>query len=160
MLKVGSCGMDVGSKEFCVTLRREGQAGLARKKFPNTEAGRHAACRYLPKAGHLVRVCLESTGNYGLDLALDLDACPGVEVMVANPRAVRRFAQALMTRNKTDEIDADVLEQFVLRMPFQRWQRPDASAMELRAISRRIKTLTDACTMEKNRLHAAESSST
>ena len=36
------------------------------------------------------------------DLAVDLDATDGVEVMVANPRAVRRFAQALMTRNKTD----------------------------------------------------------
>ena len=103
---------------------------------------------------------MESTGNYGLDLAIDLDACPGVEVMVANPRAVRRFAQALMTRNKSDEIDGDVLEEFVARMPFQRWQRPSSSALELRGISRRIKTLTDACTMEKNRLHAAKASRT
>jgi transposase len=65
-----------------------------------------------------------------------------------------------MTRNKTDEIDGDVLEEFVARMPFRRWQRPDSSALELRGISRRIKTLTDACTMEKNRLHAAKTSRT
>jgi transposase len=128
--------------------------------FRNTEAGRRATCRYLPKAGHVVRVCLESTGNYGLDLAVDLDGCQGVEVMVANPRAVRRFAQALMTRNKSDQIDGDVLEQFAARMPFTRWQKPSEAAMELRGISRRIKTLTDACTAEKNRLHAACASKT
>ena len=158
MLKVDSCGVDVGSKEFCVSLRRQRQKELTRRKFPNTEAGRRAVCQYVAKAGHLVRICLESTGNYGLDLALDLNRCKGVEVMVANPRIVRRFAEALMRRNKTDEIDGDVLEQFVQRMPFRRWQPPQPSAMELRAISRRIKTLTDASTMEKNRLHAAKAS--
>lgn len=158
MLKVDSCGVDVGSKEFCVSLRREGQKEPTRRKFPNSESGRRALCRYLPKAGHLVQICLESTGNYGLDLALDLNRCKGVEVMVANPRTVRRFAEALMRRNKTDEIDGDVLEQFVERMPFRRWQPPQPSAMELRAISRRIKTLTDTSTMEKNRLHAAKAS--
>jgi transposase len=160
MLKQDSCGVDVGSKELQATLRRERQSNPARKKFLNTESGRRALCRWLTKAGHLVRVCLEATGNYGLDLAMDLDACAGVEVMVANPRAVRRFAQALMSRNKSDQIDGDVLEQFAARMPFNRWQRPDPSALELRGISRRIKTLTDACTMEKNRLHASEASKT
>jgi transposase len=160
MLKVDTCGVDVGSKELVVTLRREGQSDLLRKKFLNTEPGRRALCRCLVKPGRVVRVCLESTGNYGLDLAMDLDACQGVEVMVANPRAVRRFAQAMMARNKSDQIDADLLEQFAARMPFTRWQRPDPSTLELRGISRRIKTLTDACTMEKNRLHAAKASKT
>lgn len=160
MLKVDSCGVDVGSRELQVTLRREGQRDRARKKFSNTESGRRALCGWLRKAGHVVRVCLESTGNYGLDLAMDLDACQGVEVMVANPRAVRRFAEALLSRNKSDQIDGDVLEQFASRMPFTRWQRPDPSALKLRGISRRIKTLKDACTMEKNRLHAAQASKT
>src|SRR5213593_2154895 len=128
MLKVDSCGIDVGSKEFVMTLHREGH-GPVRSTFRNTEAGRRASCRYLPRAGHVVRVCLESTGNYGLDLAVDLDACQGVEVMVANPRAVRRFAQALMTRNKTDQIDGDVLEQFAARMPFTRWHKPSQTAL-------------------------------
>ena len=160
MLKVDTCGIDVGSKELVLTLRREGQSDPARKKFPNTEGGRGAVCRYLQRPGHLVRVCLESTGNYGLDLAMDLDACGGVEVMVANPRAVRRFAEALMTRNKSDQIDGDLLEQFAARMPFTRWQRPEQTALELRGISRRIRTLTDASTMEKNRLHAAKASRT
>jgi transposase len=160
MLKVDSCGIDVGCKEFVLTLRREGKREPTRKKFSNGESGRRAVCRYLSKPGHLVRVCMESTGNYGLDLAVELESCDGVEVMVANPRAVRRFAQALLTRNKSDQIDGDVLEQFAARMPFMRWHKPSQTALELRGISRRIKTLTCVCTAQKNRLHAAKASKT
>ncbi len=50
----------------------------------------------------------ESTGVYGLDLALWLAAQPGIQVRVANPRAVRHFAHALMERNKNDRVDAVV----------------------------------------------------
>ncbi len=155
MLKVDFSGIDVGSKEFVAKLRRDGQAGVQDRSFPNTEQGRVAVTRYLAKPGHLVRVCLESTGTYGLDLALMLDQTPGIEVMVNNPRTVRRFAQALMKRGKSDRIDGDVLMEFAQRMPFMRWQRPSAAGFQLRAISRRIKAVTQACTVEKNRLHAA-----
>ena len=90
-----------------------------------------------------------------MDLALELEEPAGVEVMVNNPRAVRRFAQALMKRGKSDQIDGEVLREFAQRMPFLRWKRPSPKALELRAISRRIASVTKACTAEKNRLHAA-----
>ncbi len=160
MLKGGFCGIDVGASEFVVKLVREGEQRANCKTFQNTEPGRLGVCRYLSKAGHLVRVCLESTGTYGLDLALELDETDGVEVMVNNPRTVRRFAQALMKRGKSDRIDGDVLMQFAQRMPFTRWKRPSGAALELRAISRRIKSVTQARTAEKNRLHAASASKT
>lgn len=154
MLKVDSGGIDVGAKELMVAFRRDGQLRPARS-FPNTPEGHRAICRYLAKAGHLMRVCLESTGLYGLDLAVELAGIEGIQVMVANPRAVRRFAQAMMKRSKNDRIDAELLEEFAARMPFEPWQPPRPVALELRAISRRIKALTAACTAEKNRLHAA-----
>ena len=160
MLKEDFCGIDVGASELVVKLRREGQGKAEQRSFPNTGEGRRAVCRHLGKPGHLVRVCLESTGIYGLDLAIELDETEGVELMVNNPRAVRRFAQALMKRGKSDQIDGDVLMEFAQRMPFTRWRRPSAAAMELRAISRRIKAVTQACTAEKNRLHAASISKT
>jgi len=160
MLKLDFCGIDVGSQEFVVKLRREGEQRTQSRSFQNTEQGRLAVGRYLSRQGHLVRVCLESTGTYGLDLALELDETAGVEVMVNNPRTVRRFAQALMKRGKSDSIDGDVLMEFARRMPFACWKRPSAQALELRAISRRIKSVTQACTAEKNRLHAASVSKT
>src|SRR5260370_17159266 len=43
-------------------------------------------------------------------------------------------------------------------MPFVAWQRPSRIALELRAISRHVATLTDERTRLSNRLHAAEGS--
>jgi transposase len=76
--------------------------------------------------------------------------------MVANPRAVRHFAIALMKRSKNDPIDTDVLVEFAQRMPFQRWVRPSPAALALHALARRLESLTEMHAAEKNRLHAAQ----
>ena len=52
--------------------------------------------RALRRDGGVVRVVLEATGLYGLEVALTLSEQPWIEVMVAYPRAVRHFAQSLM----------------------------------------------------------------
>jgi len=147
-------GIEVSKEELLVALRREEQT-LPLQSFPNTGEGHRALVRYLARKSRVVRACLESTGVYGLDLALLLQQCPGVEVMVANPRAVRHFAHALMRRSKTDPLDALVLLEFAARMPFQPWQPPSAIALHLCALARRIEAVTDLCAAEKNRLHAA-----
>jgi len=108
-----------------------------RREFPNTAAGHDALVRWLSEPSRTVRVVMEATGLYGLDLALRLDAEGSLELMVANPRAVRHFAIALMERSKNDPIDTDVLVEFAQRMPFQRWVRPSAAALTLHALARR-----------------------
>jgi transposase len=110
--------------------------------------------RFLERGARPVRVALESTGLYGLDLAWTLHQA-GVAVMVANPRAVRHFAQALLQRSKNDQLDAAVLCEFAARMPFQAWRPPSAAALKLVAVARRLEALTDMMAAEKNRLHAA-----
>ncbi len=146
-------GIDVGSEQLWVSVSREGKP--AQRCFPNTPAGHEGIQRFLVRAGRRTRVCLEATGAYGLDLALSLSGCRAVELMVANPRSVRRFAEAMAERNKTDRVDADLLVQFAQRMPFTAWVPPAPAAMRLRAISRRLSSLTSTCTAEKNQLHAA-----
>jgi hypothetical protein len=118
--RIDYAGIEVSAEELIVALRREGKLkGL--KSFPNSPGGHKAIVRYLARPGRQVRVCLESTGVYGLDLALALHAAAGIEVMVANPRAVRHFAQALLQRSKNDRLDALVILEFAARMPFQAW---------------------------------------
>jgi len=56
-----------------------------------------------------VRVCLEASGNYSLDLALALHGHGQVEVSVINPRRARKFAESLGERSKTDPVHARVL---------------------------------------------------
>jgi transposase len=104
-----------------------------------------------------VRVSLEATGIYSLDLALALDAAERVEVAVLNPKRVHDFARSLR-RSKTDTADALMLAEFSLRMDFVAWQRPSRSALALRAISRHIEALGVEHTRAYNRLHAAQGS--
>ncbi len=154
MDKTDHAGIEVSANQLLVALRREEQT-LPLKSFLNTPEGQRAVLRYLARKGHRVRVCMESTGVHGLDLARLLQKRTGVEVMVANPRAVRHFAQALMERSKTDPLDARVLLEFVMRMPFPPWQPPSATALHLCALARRLQSITDLSTAEGNRLHAA-----
>ena len=147
-------GIEVSQDELLVALRREEQT-LPLQSFPNPSEGHRALARYLVRKGRLVRVGLESTGVYGLDLALLLHKQAGLEVRVANPRAVRHVAKARRERSKTDPLDARVLLACAARRPLQPWQPPSATALHLCALARRIEAVTDRCAAEKNRLHAA-----
>jgi transposase len=147
------CGIEVSARTLLVALGREDRAPL-RREFPNTAEGHQAVLRFLERSGRPVRVVMESTGLYGLDLALCLHQA-GLELMVANPRAVRHFALAMMKRSKTDRLDAEVLCQFAARMDFVAWRPPSVAALKLVAVARRLEALTEMLAAEKNRLHAA-----
>jgi transposase len=147
------CGIEVSQRTLVVALRCHDH-DEAPRELPNTPEGHQGVRRFLERSARPVRVALESTGLYGLDLALALHQA-GVAVMVANPRAVRHFATALMQRRKNDRLDAQVLREFADRMPFQPWRPPSPSACKVVAVARRLEALTEMLTAEKNRLHAA-----
>lgn len=147
-------GIEVSAKQVLVELETDSATAL-RREFANTAQGHQALVRWLVSSGR-VRVVMEATGLYGLDLALCLEQEPAVELMVANPRAVRHFAHALIKRSKSDPIDAQVLAEFARRMPFRRWQRPSPAALRLHALAGRLQVLADMHAAEKNRLHAAQ----
>ena len=145
-------GIDVAYKTLALAIRAGEKTGKVRE-FASTASGHQALIKVLKSAG-AVRVCLEATGSYHLDLALALDDA-GVALMVVNPKAAKHFAVALMTRTKSDAVDAGMLAQFAQTMPFQPWQRPDAPALGLRACARRLAALIKARTQAKNQVHAA-----
>src|SRR5260370_5091392 len=152
MNNIEGCGVEVSARELVVA--RKGKAGVQLRRFANTAAGHRQLLRTLTRGVQRVRVVLEATGLYELDLALLLSADKQVQLMVANPRAVRHFAQAMMQRSKNDQLDAVVLLEFAERMPFTPWVRPPENALALWAIARRLQALTKLCTAEKNRAHA------
>jgi transposase len=154
MDKMAYCGLEVSARELVVAM--EETPGKTRlRRFANNAIGHRALLRVLRGAGK-VRVVLEATGLYGLDVALALSGQEGVEVMVANPRAVRNFAQATMQRSKNDQLDSVVLREFAARMPFRKWARPTENALALWAMARRLEALTAQRAAEKNRRHAAQ----
>jgi transposase len=153
MRKVTDAGIDVSKDVLDVAVRRD-ERRLEAARFANDAAGHTKLIRWLTKGGRTVRVVLESTGTYSLDVALALHRARGVTVMVANPRAIKQFTGALMQRSKTDLTAAVALRDFVIRMPFVAWEPPAAHLLELRGIARRIAALVVERTRERNRLHA------
>lgn len=145
-------GIDVSAKTFDVDAKEPAKVWTL--QLPNTPEGHRKIVQRFQRSRWPTRVALESTGVYGLELALALHRA-GIQVMVLNPRAARHFAQALLRRSKTDPIDARVLREYVQRMDFKPWCPPAAEKLELRALARRMMALTEMKTQEKNRLHAA-----
>lgn len=152
-------GIDVSAATLAVAVQQEGRDGFRQKEFANSAAGQRQLIAWLLKVGGRVRVSLEATGTYSLDVALALDAAEGIEVAVLNPKTVSRFAETLR-RSKTDAADAAALAEYSRRMEFVAWKRPSGAVLELRALSRHIATLTEDHTRWGNRLHAAEASKT
>src|SRR5206468_11672035 len=124
--------------------------------FENQTAAHAGLVRHLKKrgGGKRVRIVLESTGVYGIDLALALDRAR-FEVMVANPRASANFAKATMQRSKTDRLDSAMLLEFAEQMTFRRWQAPSLANLQIRSISRRVYAVMMTIRDEKYRMHAA-----
>ena len=152
------CGIDVSAGSLSVALI-EPDRSVTQREFSNSASGHKALLGWLGKRNAPVRVSLEATGIYSLDLALALDAAPQIELAVLNPKLVNRFAQTLR-RSKTDAADALVLAEYSQRMPFTAWQRPDEQQFRLRAIGRYIESLVVEQAEVKNRLHAAANNST
>jgi transposase len=155
MRKGTEAGIDVSKDVLDVAVRRDGTCDET-ARFPNDARGHRALIRWLTKRNRPARVVLESTGIYSLDVALALHAARDVVVMVANPRAIKQFAGALMQRSKTDLTAAVALREYAVRMPFVPWQPPTAEILALRGIARRIAALIVERTRERNRLHAVQ----
>jgi len=150
-------GIDVGSKEVVVIVIRHGKVGKI-KTFENTPEGHAGLINYISTPKHLVKVCLEATGTYHLDLAVALSKAKGIEVMVMNPKATSNFAKALMLRSKTDAVDAQLLAEIASILDsqgkFEVWQSPAEIVISLRSCERRIVELTRQRARAKNQLHA------
>ena len=130
-------GIDVSAKKLEIA-GQSARSGSWELQVPNTPQGHQKLIQRLGRFAEPTRVCMESTGVYGLGLALALDRAEGIEVMVLNPRAARHFAEALMRRSKTDPIDAAVLREHSQRMDFQPWCPPPKERLELRSLARRM----------------------
>lgn len=151
------CDVSKDHLDLCL-VRPDGRR--SKRRFDNSPDGHEALLAWLTDAQAPVRIVMEATGNYSLDLALKLQADEGVELMVANPRATKKFAAAQMRRSKTDQIDAEVLCDFAERMEFVAWQPPEEAVLVLRGIARRMQALTVERTRELARLRHAEATET
>lgn len=152
--QIGLVALDVGARKHAFSAYVGGRQ--ERGELENTpEAIKRFLVRQRARCGRL-RVVMEATGIYYLDLALQVVQA-GAEVMVINPKAAHHFARAMSQRAKTDALDAQMLLAYLQRMDFVAWQPPAMALLELRQLGRHLTRLGEQRVRLKNQLHALRS---
>ena len=146
-------GIDVAKQKFDVALLADGK--IKHKTCKNSVEGFETLRIWLEKQGiQKVHACLEATGNYGEDLAIYLYEA-GYTVSIVNPARIKGFGQSELIRTKTDKIDAALIARFCLAMKPGFWTPPSPDIRYLKALVRRVDSLIDMRSQEKNRISTA-----
>ena len=126
------------------------------RTVPNTPTGHAQLLTWAADAGAL-HLCLEATSTYGFPVARHAHAA-GHTVSVLQPLAVARYAQATLSRNKTDRLDAALIADFGRTQTPRAWTPPSAAQEKLQAQSRLRSELVDQRQGLQNRLDTAHAS--
>lgn len=146
-------GIDVAKAKIDCMLLDHVQGRQRAKVLPNTPEGFQALLQWLSKHGVAltdVHVIMEPTGVYHERLLFAL-AQAGLAVSLVNPVQLRRFAQGLGVRTKTDACDSAVLARFGAMLAPAHWQPPPAQVRELRALLARRDAVAEDLQRERNR---------
>lgn len=98
-------------------------------------------------------VVMEATGVYHEALAVHLHQ-QGYRVSVMQSGRVKRYAQSLDQRSKTDALDSRMLAMLGCERKLTTWSPPDKTLRQLKALSRERSSLLKQRNIENNRLHA------
>lgn len=116
--------------------------------FPNTAEGIAALAAFCGE--HNVQlVAMEATGGYEKQPFAQLWAL-GLPVAILNPRAVRRFAEAMGLLEKTDRIDAGVIAWFAQVKRCVPCTPASTQQEHLQALVTRLRQLTELQTVQRN----------
>ena len=138
------CGVDVSSVALDARLGRDG----AIRRFGN-DAGGIAELAAFCQEHQVGVVALEATGGYER-LAFAVLSGAGIPVAIVNPRAVRRFAEAMGFLEKTDRLDSGIIAWFAEVKQIVP-QRPAGEAQRrLAALVTRLRQLTELRTAQNN----------
>jgi transposase len=122
------CAIDVSGESLDAFDSRTGKS----KRFENTSKG---FSRLMNWAKGVERFVMEATGSHHMAIADHLHS-QDAAVVVVNPARAKHYAGSMGIRNKTDQVDAEVLARFALvnelplYSPLPDWQK------ELRALVR------------------------
>jgi transposase len=147
-------GLDVAKLKFNACLIRQ-DGRLRHRVFTNNEAGFSQLSGWLTKNDAAqVHACLEATGTYSEALATYLYGA-GHTVSLVNPAAIKAYAQSVLSRTKTDRVDASLIAGFCAERRPAAWHPPAPEVRELQALVRRLDSLLEMRQMEENRLGVA-----
>lgn len=154
-------GVDIAKDSFsyCLgtqraDLNKEFESG---EDLSNDKTGYLKLLKWLKKAkvsNEGLVVVMEATGVYHEGLAHYLHA-KGYAVSIMQSGRVKRYAQSLDQRSKTDALDSKMLSMLGCERKLTPWTPPSVAMEELRLLSRERSKLIKERTIEKNRNHAS-----
>lgn len=143
-------GIDIGQKELVMHLVQGDKSD--KRSFRNEVDDFAAVSKWLDK--HKVKelhVCIEATGAYWEAIAVYLHEA-GYKVSVVNPARIHAHSKSLMRRNKTDQLDAELIAHFCATHKPPCWTPPSPPLRQLRALVRLLDDLQEIRTQQLNRL--------
>ena len=139
------CGVDVSSTALDASI---GHQGNLFRRFTNSPDGVAELAAFCNQ--HNVNlVAMEATGGYEKLPFAQLWAA-NISAAVVNPRAVRRFAEAMGLLEKTDRIDAGVIAWYAEAKRIVAHQPPTDTQVRLTALVTRLRQLTDLRVVQLN----------
>lgn len=132
------CGVDVSSTTLDAHIGHVGKLSGQFANAPEGGAELAAFCRQ----HQCSLVVMEATGGYEQGPFAQLSAA-GIPAAIVNPRAVRRFAEAMGLLEKTDRIDAHVISWYAEVKHIVAQQPPTPNQAKLAALVTRLHQLTE-----------------
>jgi len=141
-------GIDISSETFVGSRAGDDEP---HREFVNQRERFEEFGQWLDQQGDpSVRVCMEATGAYGLELAIWLVE-EGYRTSVVNPGRVSSFADSELSRNKSDPADAACIARFCEAHDPEDWQPASEARRTLQRLVRRVFNLEEMLAAEKNR---------
>ena len=138
------CGVDVSQKSLEARIEQGGPGA----SFANSREGIFQLAEFC-RAHQVHLLAMEASGGYER-LAFLLLSGEQIPVTILNPRAVRKFAEAMGYLEKTDALDAGVIAHFARTRKSKPSAPGSADQLHLRALVTRLRQLTDMQTAQRN----------
>lgn len=144
-------GIDVSKESLDVHLILPDKSECA--VFGNNPIGHKRLIYWLKKrcGQHQAHTCMEATGMYAFPIAEKLHEAKQ-QVSVVNPARISAYAKSLLSRNKTDRLDAAIIADFCRTQSPSEWSPPRPEMRELQALVRLLEDMTTTRQAEINRL--------
>jgi transposase len=149
-------GIDVAKAKLDCALLNTQTNKLKTKVVPNSGDGFKQLLDWLKKQEvSEAHVVMEPTGVYHESAALALTDA-GLPLSLVNPAQLRKFAQGLGLKTKTDKADSIVLARFGATQRPELWQAPPLSARHLKLLLSRRDAVAEDLQRELNRQEKLE----
>jgi len=143
-------GIDVSKETLDVCLIIGNQCKEA--VFNNDHIGHKKLTHWLERhcGQQELHACMEATGKDAFSVAEALYTA-NHRVSIVNPARIKAYATSLLTRNKTDRLDAAIIADFCRTQSPPEWHPPREELRELQALVRLLEDLMATRQAEVNR---------